>query len=79
MMPIARERRPQALNASVPTAWATPTGPWLDAAGTPIAVQQRLMRHADIRTRMNIYGDVVTDQTERALEKVARMAVGQPN
>jgi len=31
---------------------------WLDAVGTPIAVQQKLMRHADIRTTMNIYGDV---------------------
>src|ERR1035438_3231206 len=28
--------------------------------GTPIAVQQKLMRHADIRTTMNVYGDVVT-------------------
>jgi integrase len=34
---------------------------WLDAVGAPIAVQQRLMRHADIRTTMNVYGDVVTD------------------
>lgn len=31
---------------------------WLDAVGTPIAVQQKLMRHADIRTTMNMYGDV---------------------
>jgi nitrate reductase NapE component len=30
--------------------------------GTPIAVQQKLMRHSDIRTMMNIYGDVVTDE-----------------
>jgi len=30
---------------------------WLDAVGTPVAVQQKLMRHADIRTTMNIYGD----------------------
>ena len=29
---------------------------WLDAVGTPIAVQQKLMRYADIRTTMNIYG-----------------------
>ena len=35
---------------------------WLDAVGTPIAVQKKLMRHSDIRTTMNIYGDVVTDQ-----------------
>src|SRR2546429_4121358 len=32
---------------------------WLDAVGTPIAAQQKLMRHSDIRTTMNIYGDVV--------------------
>jgi integrase len=31
---------------------------WLDAVGTPIAVQQKMMRHSDIRTTMNIYGDV---------------------
>ena len=29
---------------------------WLDAVGTPIAVQQKLMRHSDIRTTLNIYG-----------------------
>ena len=27
---------------------------WIDAIGTPIGVQQKLMRHADIRTTMNI-------------------------
>jgi len=32
---------------------------WLDAVKTPIAVQQKMMRHTDIRTTMNIYGDVV--------------------
>jgi hypothetical protein len=26
-------------------------------------VQQKAMRHADIRTTMNTYGDVVTDET----------------
>ena len=30
---------------------------WLDSVGTPLGVQQKLMRHADIRTTMNIYGD----------------------
>ena len=35
---------------------------WLDAVGTAISVQQKMMRHADIRTTMNIYGDVVTDE-----------------
>ena len=28
--------------------------PWLDAAGTPIAVSRKLMQHSDIRTTLNI-------------------------
>ena len=43
---------------------------WLDAVGTPIAVQQKLMRHSDIRTTINIYGDVVTDEMPQAHSKV---------
>jgi integrase len=49
---------------------------WLDAAGTPIAVQQKLMRHADIRTTMNVYGTVVTDEMKVAHSKVVQMALG---
>jgi integrase len=48
---------------------------WLDAVGTPIAVQQKLMRHSDIRTTMNIYGDVVTDEMAVASSKVAELAL----
>jgi integrase len=48
---------------------------WLDAAGTPIAVQQKLMRHADTRTTMNTYGDVVTDEMAAASGKVAGLAL----
>ncbi len=48
---------------------------WLDAVGTPVAVQQKLMRHADIRTTMNIYGDIVTDEMAVATEKVTRLAL----
>src|SRR5262249_34545594 len=48
---------------------------WLDAVGTPIAVQQRMMRHTDIRTTMNIYGDVVTDEMAQASSKVAGLAL----
>jgi integrase len=33
-----------------------------------------LMRHADIRTTMNLYGDVVTDEMREAHSKVVRMA-----
>jgi integrase len=48
---------------------------WLDAVGTTVAVQQKLMRHADIRTTMNIYGDVVTNEMQEAAYKVAGLAV----
>jgi integrase len=47
---------------------------WLDAVGTGIAVQQKLMRHSDIRTTMNVYGDVVTDEMQRAHSKVVALA-----
>jgi len=52
---------------------------WLDAVGTPIAVQQKLMRHADIRTTMNVYGDVVTDEMARAHSKVVQLAIPRTN
>jgi hypothetical protein len=37
-------------------------------------VQQKMMRHTDIRTTMNIYGDVVTDEMTTASRKVAQLA-----
>jgi integrase len=46
---------------------------WMDSVGTPIAVQQKLMRHSDIRTTMNIYGDVVDDRMKEAHSKVAAL------
>jgi len=52
---------------------------WLDAVGTPIAMQQKLMRHADIRTTMNVYGDVVTNEMQQAHSKVVHMALPKPN
>ena len=47
---------------------------WLDAVGTSVAVQQKMMRHSDIRTTFNIYGDVVTDEMATAGIKVAQLA-----
>jgi integrase len=43
--------------------------------GTPIAVQQKLMRHSDIRTTLNVYGDVVTDEMFKAHSKVVSLAL----
>jgi integrase len=48
---------------------------WLDAVGTGVAVQQKLMRHADIRTTMNVYGNVVTNEMTTASSKVAGLAI----
>ena len=46
---------------------------WLDSVGTPIAVQQKLMRHSDIRTTMNVYGDVVDDRMKEAHGRIAAL------
>ena len=49
---------------------------WLDELGTPITVQQRAMRHGDIRVTMN-YGDAVSDALREATSKVAEKAISQ--
>ncbi len=48
---------------------------WLDAVGTPVGVQQRLMRHADIRTTMNVYGTAATADMQQAHAKIVRLAL----
>ena len=48
---------------------------WLDSVGTPVGVQQKLMRHSDIRTTMNIYGDAVSQDMVTAQAKVVRLAM----
>ncbi len=47
---------------------------WLDSVGTPVGVQQQLMRHADIRTTMNFYGDGATSDMRTAHEEVVQLA-----
>ncbi len=47
---------------------------WIDAIGTPIGVQQKLMRHSDIRTTMNIYGDAESGDMRRVNGKIAELA-----
>lgn len=48
---------------------------WLDSVGTPVGVQQKLMRHSDIRTTMNVYGDAATAEMAEAHRKVVRLAL----
>lgn len=46
---------------------------WLDSVGAPIAVQQKLMRHTDIGTTMNVYGDVVDDRMKETHRRLAAL------
>jgi integrase len=46
---------------------------WLDATGAPVGVQQKLMRHAQISTTMNIYGNALMDSKRDANRKVVRL------
>jgi integrase len=48
---------------------------WLDSIGTPVGVQQKLMRHSDIRTTMNIYGDAATEDMREAHNKIVGLAL----
>ncbi len=48
---------------------------WIDSGETAVAVQQKLMRHSDIRT-MNVYGNVIDDRTKEAHGKVEALVFG---
>lgn len=50
---------------------------WLDSVGTPIGVQQKLMRHAQIATTMNVYGNAMMESKRAANSKVVQMALKQ--
>ena len=49
---------------------------WLDSVGTSMGVQQKLMRHAQIATTMNVYGNSMMESKREANRKVVRMALG---
>ena len=48
---------------------------WLDDTGAPMGVQQKLMRHAQISTTMNVYGNALMTAKREANSKVVRMAL----
>jgi len=47
----------------------------LDETGAPMKVQQELMRHADIRTTMNVYGKAMDDSKRQAHSKIVRLVL----
>lgn len=50
---------------------------WLDLVGTTIGVQQKLMRHAQLATTMNVYGNSMMESKREANSKVVQMALRQ--
>jgi integrase len=48
---------------------------WLDAVGAPVGVQQKLMRHAQISTTMNTYGNALMASKRDANNKVVGLAL----
>jgi integrase len=48
---------------------------WLDDTGAPVGVQQKLMRHAQVSTTMNVYGNALIGAKREANSKVVRMAL----
>jgi integrase len=46
---------------------------WLDQTGAPVGAQKDLMRHADIRTTLNIYGGTITPEKRRHSDKLVEL------
>lgn len=47
---------------------------WLDSVGTAVGVQQKMMRHADVTTTMNVYGKGMMDSKLEAHNKLLEYA-----
>lgn len=50
----------------------------LDETGAPIGVQQKLMRHANVSTTMNVYGSSSLRAKQQANSKVVEMVMTKP-
>jgi len=49
----------------------------LDETGAPIGVQQKLMRHSNVSTTMNAYGNATMRAKQQANSKVVQMAMNK--
>jgi integrase len=50
---------------------------FLDETGAPIGVQQKLMRHSNVATTMNVYGNASLRAKQQANSKVVQMVIAQ--
>lgn len=48
---------------------------FLDSTGAPVGVQQKLMRHAQVSTTMNVYGGALMEAKRTANSKVVKMVL----
>jgi integrase len=49
----------------------------LDETGAPIGVQQKLMRHSNVSTTMNVYGNATLRAKQQANSKVVQMVMNK--
>lgn len=49
----------------------------LDETGAPVGVQQKLMRHSNVATTMNVYGNASLRSKQQANSKVVQMVITQ--
>jgi integrase len=64
----------------VPVGWHTlrhSYRAWLDETGAPLGVQQKLMRHANISTTMNVYGGAFIEAKRKANTSVVQRVLLQ--
>lgn len=52
---------------------------FLDETGAPIGVQQKLMRHSNVATTMNVYGNASLKAKQQANSKVVQMVIAREN
>jgi integrase len=50
---------------------------WLDEIGAPMGVQQKLMRHANISTMMNVYGGAFMEAKRKANTSIVQRVLTQ--
>lgn len=49
----------------------------LDETGASVGVQQKLMRHSNVATTMNVYGNATLRAKQQANSKVVQMVIKQ--
>jgi|SRR5271155_1114608 integrase len=76
LRPAGEKTGLQTNGQSVPLGWHTFRHTYrslLDATGAPVGVQQKLMRHAQVSTTMDVYGNALMESKRAANAKVVAL------